>query len=125
MTLLERLEQKGVTLEPKLTFRSAAPLDAETLATLKDHKADLLRDLVKPSGYTAPDTLLRLPWQLESLLRAASSGQLPNGTVMLPDGLTTDLGSYTLAWATAYLLGDRDEALGRLWAVYRQWQGAN
>jgi hypothetical protein len=36
-----------------------------------------------------------------------------------------DLGRYTLAWAAAYLTGDRDEALARLWAVHRAWQGVN
>ncbi len=119
MTLLEKLERKGVTLEPKLSFKTTFPLDSETLKLLKANKAFLLQSI------TAPCTLPRLPWQLESLLRAASSGQLLTGTVMLPDGLTTDLGSYTLAWGCAYLTGDRDEALRRLWTVYRQWQAVN
>jgi hypothetical protein len=64
------LECKGVVLTPKLTYRSTASLDAKTLAHLKVHKAELLRDLVMTSGYIAPNTLPRLPWQLEALLRA-------------------------------------------------------
>lgn len=119
MNLIEKLERKGVTLEPKLTFKTTAPLDAETLMLLKTNKADLLKDL------TAPKSLPRLPWQLESLLRAVGSGVLPKGRVNLPNGLVTDLNSYTLAWGCAYLIGDRDEALRRLWAVYRHWQGVN
>jgi hypothetical protein len=119
VNLIEKLERKGVTLEPKLTFKTTAPLDAETLTLLQAHKFELLKDL------TAPGCMARLPWQLESLLRAASSGVLPTGTVNLPEGLVTDLSTYTLAWGCAYLTGDRDEALRRLWAVYRTWQGAN
>lgn len=67
----------------------------------------------------------RLPWQLEALLRVAGSGVLPKGMVKISDGLVTGLGSYTLAWGCAYLTGEPDEALGRLWAVYRVWQGVN
>ncbi len=105
------LERKGVTLTPKLTYRSAAPLDAETLAFLKTHKAKLLRDLI------APNTLPRLPWQLERLLSAAASNVL---TVELPG--VPDVPRYALAWGCAYLTGDRSEALSRLWQVYRAWQ---
>lgn len=112
MNLIEKLERKGVTLKPKLTFKTTAPLDAETLTLLKTHKADLLKDL------TAPGSLPRLPWQLETVLRAAGTGVLPKGTVDLPEGLVTDLSTYTLAWGCAYLTGDRDEALRRLWQVY-------
>lgn len=119
MTLREKLEQKGVTLTPKLTYQSAAPLDAETLALLRTHKADLLRDL------TAPDAPPRLPWQLERLISAACADVLPKDTTTLPDGLVPDLGRYTLGWAAAYLVSDRVEAERRLWQVYRAWQGVN
>ncbi len=119
MSLLRELEERGVVLEPKLTFRSDAPLDAETLSTLKTRKAELLRDLA------APDSVPRLPWQLERLLAAASGGRLPGGTVTLEAGLVTDLNSYTLAWAVVYLIGDQTEALRRLWQAHRVWQGVN
>ena len=111
------LELRGVILTPKLTYRSAAPLDAETLDLLRAHKADLLKDLI------APDTLPRLPWQLERLVSAASSDLLPKEPVMLPSGLVPDLNRYALAWAASYLIGDRQEALSRLWQVRRAWQG--
>jgi hypothetical protein len=114
------LERLGVTLEPKLTFTSVAPIDADTLAWLRAHKAELLRNL------TAPDSITRLPWQLERLVSAAGSDNLPTGTVTLAPGqFVPDLGRYTLAWAAAYLTGDRDEAQARLWQAYRAWQGVN
>ena len=119
MTLREKLEQKGVMLEPKLTYQSTAPLDAETLVLLKTHKAELLRNL------TAPDTLPRLPWQLERLISAACADVLPQSTVTLPSGLVPDLGRYVLGWGCSYLTGDRVEAERRLWEVYRIWQGVN
>ncbi len=127
MTLRQRLEQRGVTLEPKLTFTSAAPLDAETLALLREHKAELLLELIESAGKTTETTenLPRLPRQLESLLRAASSDLLPKDTVTLPAGLVSDLNSYTLAWAASYLTGDRDEALRRLWQAHRVWKVTN
>ena len=108
-------------LEPKLTFRSNAPLDAETLSTLKARKAELLRDPAAPD----PDSVPRLPLQLERLLAAASSSRLPTGTVTLEAGLVTDLNSYTLAWGAVYLVGDQAEALRRLWQAHRVWQGVN
>jgi len=43
--LLRDLEQKGIILTPKLTFKSAIPLDAETLELLYTHKAKLLREV--------------------------------------------------------------------------------
>ena len=113
---VEDLERRGVILTPKLTFKSTAPLDAETLELLRTHKAELLRDL------TAANTLARLPWQLEALLRAASSDLLPKDPLMLPSGLVPDMNRYALAWAASYLVGDRQEALSRLWQVRRAWQ---
>jgi len=110
------LEQKGITLTPQLTYRSVVPLDAETLALLKENKADLLRDL------TAPDSIPRLPWQLERLISAAGSNQLPKDRVTLSNGLIHDMNPYTLAVAAAYLVGDRQAALSRLWELRRVWQ---
>lgn len=118
MTLREKLEQKGVTLTPKLTYQSAAPLDAETLTLLKTYKDDLLRDL------TAPDALPRLPRQLERLVSAACADVLPE-TVMLSSGFVNDLNRYVLGWGCSYLIGDRTEAERRLWEAHRVWQGVN
>lgn len=103
-------------LTPRLTFKSAAPLDAETLELLRTHKAELLRDL------TAADTVPRLPWQLEALLRAASSDLLPKDPLMLPSGLVPNMNRHTLARAASYLVSDRQQALSRLWQVRRAWQ---
>ena len=120
MTLLQELERKGVILTPKLTYRSAAPIDAETLKNLKTRKAELLRDLlsVEMLCENTLDTLPRLPWQLERLVSAASCNALELELRGVPDP-----NRYTLAWAAAYLTGDRDEALSRLWQVRRAWQG--
>ncbi len=122
MTLREKLEHQGVTLAPKLTYQSAAPLDAETLALLKTHKDDLLRDLIVSTGYSTPE---RLPWQLERLISAACADALPQGTVTLPSGLVPDLNRYVLGWGCSYLVSDRIEAEKRLWEAYRAWQGVN
>lgn len=68
-----------------------------------------------------PDTVPRLPWQLERLVRAAS----------LDDPLRVDVrgvldpNRYVMAWGCSYLTGDREEALARLWALYRAWKGVN
>lgn len=99
-------------LEPKLTFESATPLDAETAALLQTHKAELLRDAIMPGSVP------RLPSELEALLRAASLDE------PLPTDVrgVFDLNRYTLAWGCSYLIGDRNEALGRLWRVYEAWQ---
>lgn len=67
---------------------------------------------------TKPDTLPRLPWQLERLLSAASSGVLTAGLPGVPD-----VPDYTLSLGCSYLVGDRDEATRRLWQVYEAWQG--
>jgi hypothetical protein len=73
-----------------------------------------------PLGAAPTDTLPRLPWQLERLVSAASSDNLD---AAMPG--VHDLNRYTMAWAAAYLTGDRDEALARLWAVHRAWQELN
>lgn len=71
----------------------------------------------------SPDTVPRLPWQLERLVSAAACNQLPKDPVMLVSGLVPNLNRYTLGWAAAYLVSDRQEALSRLWQVRRVWQG--
>jgi len=117
--LLRDLTAKGVRVTPngdKLKLKAAAPLDAVTLELIRHHKPDLLRLL------TGEQTIPRLPWQLESLLRAAASGLLPDGTVTLEAGQTHDLNRYVLAWAASYLIGDREHALKHLWAARRAWQ---
>jgi hypothetical protein len=113
VSLVQDFERKGVVLTPKLAFRSEAPMGADTLALLKEHKAGLLRDLI------LPDTVPRLPWQLDGLVNAAASGVLDAEVPGVPD-----VPVYVMGWACAYLTGrgDHAEALRRLWEVYRAWE---
>ena len=60
---------------------------------------------------------LRLPWQLERLVHAASSGLLRFSITGIPD-----TNRYVMAWACNYLVSDKQEALERLWEVYNLWQ---
>ena len=109
----EPAEEKSLETPRKLTDktdRSPEPIPAPALEVAS-----------VPSAEIVP----RLPWQLERLISAAASNQLPQGTVKLPSGLVPDLNRYTLGWAAAYLAGDRQEALSRLWQVRRVWQGEN
>ena len=119
MTLREKLERKGVRLIPKLTYQSAAPLDAETVALLQTHKDDLLKDLI------VSDSVPRLSWQLERLVSAACADALPKGTANLPSGLVPDLNRYVMGWGCSFLISDRTESERRLWEVYGAWQGTN
>ncbi len=59
-----------------------------------------MQTALTPLRNNLSDTLPRLPWQLERLLSAASSGVLPE-TVMLSSGLITDLNRYVLGWAAS------------------------
>ena len=78
--------------------------------------------VLHPVRNNSPDIVPRLPWQLERLIRAACSDQLPKGTMTLESGLVTDSNRYTLAWAASYLTGDRNEAVSKLWQMHRVWQ---
>ena len=62
----------------------------------------------------------KLPLDLESLLRAASSDALPD-SAKLEQGLTNDLNRYTLAWGVA-AFWDPAEATPKLWEVWKVWQ---
>ena len=62
-----------------------------------------------------------LPEPLAALVRAASAGVLPPGPVKLDTGQADSLKDYTLGWAAAYLLGDREHALSELWRAYGAW----
>ena len=86
---------------------------------------DRTDESLEPATLLSPDIVPRLPWKLERLVSAAACNQLPQGTIKLPSGLVPDLNRYTLGWAAAYLTGDRQEALSRLWQVRRVWQGEN
>lgn len=95
-------------------------LPAELEEKVDDYAAELRP---APSGIALPakpDTVPRLPWQLERLLSAASSGVLAADIPGVPD-----VPRYTLSWGCSYLTGDRTESERRLWQVYRAWQGVN
>lgn len=66
---------------------------------------------------TLPNTLARLPWQLERLVHAASSNVLELELRGVPDP-----NRYVLGWAAVYLTGDQEAALSRLWQVRYAWQ---
>ena len=75
-----------------------------------------------PSKRQAVTTLVPpLPEPLAALVRAASAGVLPPGPVKLDTGQADSLKDYTLGWAAAYLLGDREHALSELWRAYGAW----
>jgi hypothetical protein len=117
--LLSRLKAEGTSASLKLRLDGTPP-SPETLELVRQHRADLLGVLADSQS------IPRLPWQLERLLSAAASDVLPKGMQHVQGlGLVIDLGTYTLACAAAYLTGDRDEALRRLWYVHRAWQGTN
>lgn len=113
--LLTRLKAEGLSPSLKLRLEGDAEPSAETLELVRHHKADLLSALIGVQG------IPRLPWQLERLICAAGSNQLPKDPVMLTAGLITDMNRYTLACASAYLMGDRGVALQRLWELRRVW----
>jgi hypothetical protein len=73
-------------------------------------------------GELSPGSLERLPWQLENLIRAASSDALPT-SAKLETGIVPDLNRYVMAGACGVLTGNREEALSRLWAVWQVWRG--
>jgi hypothetical protein len=63
----------------------------------------------------------RLPGYAEAILRAASSGVLPENTFVLESGIATNLNEFVLGWSAAYLLGDKTEALRQLELAHTAW----
>jgi hypothetical protein len=109
--LIAEVQSYGATIYAdagKVRVKGAKKLPITLLDQLKERRDDVLAMLTVP----------RLPWQLERLLTAACSGVLSFTMSGTPDP-----NRYTAAWACAYLTGDRDEALKRLWQVYEEWQG--
>ena len=124
--LLSELARHGVSITvegDRLKVSAHAPPPAHLLEAAKACKPDLIRLLTGqttgPERETEPARMLPcLPWQLERLLSAASNDLF---IFRLPGVL--DVNRYVLAWATAYLTSDRDEALKRLWQAYHAWRG--
>jgi hypothetical protein len=94
----------------KVRIKGGAKLPQTLLEQLKERRDEVLAVLTVP----------RLPWQLERLVNAASSGTLILHLTGVPS--TTH---YVMACACAYLTSDKEEALKRLWEVYNLWQTAN
>jgi hypothetical protein len=118
--LLETVTQLGgrVTLEAG-KLKARVPADRpDLLETLKANRDAVLEHLTT----TTTGTFEQLPPELEALIRAAINDALPAGSVKLPDGLITDMSRYITAWGCAYLIGNRADALARLWAVQRVWR---
>lgn len=56
----------------------------------------------------------RLPWELQNLVKQASTGIPLEG----PEGVG-DVGRYVLSYAASYAIGDRENVLEHLWGVWR------
>lgn len=108
---------KGVAIKEPAKRRESTDYE---LNEITKKASQTVQPVLNPLRNNPPDTLPRLPWQLERLLSAAGSNVL---TADLPG--VPDVGAYALAWGCAYLTGDRAEAERRLWQVYRAWQGVN
>lgn len=121
-----------VTLEAG-KLKARVPADRpDLLETLKANRDAVLEHLantqakrpepqdVGTPAKNSPGSLESLPWQIEQLIRAASSDLLPSSAI-LETGIVSDLNRYVLAWGCAYLLRSPD-ALGQLWATYSAWQ---
>ena len=132
--LLHQLNRLGVvataTPDGFLDLEPAESLTAELLETIRAHKAELLEHLATdPKSFESTpqpnqdncSPLPRLPHHLEALIRAASSGALPAGTIKLETGIIPDFERYTLAWAASYLLGAGQDAITRLEGAYAVW----
>lgn len=98
----------------KVRVKGVSKLPPPLVEKIKERRDDILALL---TSSLPSNTLEPLPWQLQRLLNAASSGVL-NVSI----GGVGDSTRYAMAWGCAYLVGDKDEALKRLWEVYRVWQ---
>ena len=110
--VIRQLESKGAELKLKLKVHCSTGFSSEDATLIETHKQELI-------SYLAPHTnhIPNLPWQLQNLLRAASSKTLAVNI----DGVTS-VSNYVLAYVADYLLGDREHVLSKLWEVYNAWQ---
>ena len=105
-----------------LKYEAPVPIPLSLVKGMKTYRAELLaqlwRPLIKP--VSAGDVVPCLPSPLATMVAAAASDQIPGGA-KLSSGQVTDLGGYVLAWAAAYLTGDRVQALARLTEAREAW----
>ena len=105
--LLTLCQKQGIKLELKDSQLVArGKLNSDLKEMLKANRDPLRFHLL------SQQTIPRLPWQLERLVMAASHNLL---TFSIKGVINQN--HYVMAWACAYLAGDRQEALKRLWAV--------
>lgn len=109
--MIAEVERYGASLNVdggSVRIRGVSRLPSPLLEQLKERRDDVLAVLTVP----------RLPWQLERLVTAATSGALTLTVAGIPD-----TARYTSAWAATYLVSSQqDEALKRLWEIYKLWQ---
>ena len=109
--LIQQVSQHGAAIYAaagRVKIRGVEKLPSPLLEQLKNNRDDVLALLTVP----------RLPWQLERLTEAASSGALDITAPGIPD-----TARYVTAWAATYLISSqRDEALKCLWELYELWQ---
>jgi hypothetical protein len=94
----------------------------ELLETLKANRDMLMGFLEGQNTSRSVQTFEALPQDLHALVRAASSGVLPQGSVKLETGLVTDFERFVMAYACQILMGDRQHALENLYVALRAWQ---
>lgn len=120
LELYTLLTKHGVILEAsgdRLRYSPKDALTPELVEQVRQHKRALVTLLEgKAGGRSVPP----LPSQLEQLVRAASDGLLEIPQTKL---YVKDVNQYVMGYACAYLLGDREHALSKLWEVRRLWQG--
>ncbi len=96
----------------------------ELLETLKANRDVLMGFLEGQNTPRSNQTLEALPQDLHALVRAASSGVLPQGAAKLEIGISTDFERFVLGYAAQILTGDRQHALENLYVALRFWQGS-
>lgn len=96
----------------------------DLLEILKANRDVLVGFLEAQNTSTSGKTLEPLPQDLHALVRAASSGVLPQGSAKLETGVAPDFERFVLAYAAQILTGDRQHALENLYIGLRFWQGS-
>ena len=127
--IIKELQEEGIKgIQLGLDCTSNGKFTDNARRLIKIHKQTLIDYFISKVGITKSvpkepisqsslSYIPPLPWQLNNLLRAASSKTL---TVSI-DGITNP-SNYVLAYVSDYLLGSREHALSKLWEVYKAWQ---
>jgi hypothetical protein len=97
----------------------------ELLETLKANRDMLMGFLEGQITPRSNQTLELLPQDLHALVRAASSGVLPQGSAKLETGISTDFERFVLGYTAQIVTGDRQHALENLYVALRYWKGSH